>query len=130
MSVIKLFVCINVVIDTVKPLITKVLSLGSIIYTDEYSIYNWLNNSGYNHRVVCHSSGSYAIDLDEDGINETHCNTMKGIWSLLRQYLRQFRGISKEKLKYYVHFFEYSYNTNKMDYTEEEIFRDLIEIYT
>ena len=55
---------------------------------------------------------------------------MKGIWSLLRQYLRQFRGISKEKLKYYVHFFEYSYNTNKMDYTEEEIFRDLIEIYT
>ena len=126
----QLFVCINVIIDTVKPLITKVLNVGSTVYTDEYSIYNWLNDYGYNHRVVCHSSCSYAIDLDDDGVNETHCNTMEGVWSLLRQYLRQFRGVSKEKLKYYVNFFEYSYNTNKLNSSAEEILTDLVIIYT
>jgi transposase len=127
---IQLFVCLNVIVETVKPLIRNVLSLGSIVYTDEYSIYNWLIDFGYNHRVVSHSSGFYAIDLDQDGINETHCNTIEGIWSLLRQYLRQFRGISKEKLKYYVNFFEYSYNSNKLNYTGEEILTDLIKSYT
>ena len=31
---------------------------------------------------------------------EVHVNTMEGVWSLLRSWLRPHRGISQEKLPY------------------------------
>lgn len=123
---IKLFVCVNLLISTIEPIIKNIVIAGSIIYTDEYCIYNRLTSWGYTHKTVCHSAGEYALDYDGDGINEAHCNTVEGLWSLLRQYLRQFRGVRKDKLKYYVNFFEYSYNANKLDYSGEKIIRDMI----
>jgi len=123
---IQLFVCVNLQIITIESLIKKVVKVGSTIYTDEYNIYNRLTNWNYNHKTVCHSRFEYAIDYDGDGINKAHCNTVEGLWSLLRQYLRQFRGINKENLKYYVNFFEYIYNLERLDYTGERIIRDMI----
>jgi transposase len=49
-------------------------------------------------------------DEDGDGINEVHVNTMEGIWSLLRQYIRTFRGVCKKYLHLYVNAFEFLHN--------------------
>ena len=83
----------------IKPIITKTVVTGSMIYTDEYDIYNPLSEWGYQHKSVNHSVREYA--RDEDG---------EGFWSLLRSWLRPHRGISQEKLPCYLGFFEFIHN--------------------
>lgn len=88
----------NVKQQTIKPLIKSCVSQGATFYTDEYNIYNKLEGWGYTHKVVNHGQGEYARDEDGDGFYEVHCNTLEGIWSLLRSWLRPHRGVSQEKL--------------------------------
>ena len=57
--------------------------------------------------------GQYAKDEDGDGIYEVHCNTQECIWSLLRPWLRPHRGVSLEKLPFYVGYFEFLHNLRK-----------------
>ena len=83
---------------------------GTLIYTDEYTIYSRLPDWGYEHKTVNHSEGEYARDEDDDGFHEVHINTLEGFWSLLRSWLRPHRGISQEKLPLYLTFFEFVYN--------------------
>lgn len=99
--------------ETIKPLIKNTVLPGSLIYTDEYGIYNRLNEWGYEHRSVNHGIGEYARDEDGDGFHEIHVNTMEGFWSLLRSWLRPHRGISQEKLPLYLGFFEFVHNVRK-----------------
>jgi len=101
----------NVQQGTIEPLIKATIASGSLIYTDEYGIYNALGEWGYEHKTVCHGAGEYARDQDGDGFCEVHVNTMEGFWSLLRSWLRPHRGISQEKLPFYLGFFEFVHNT-------------------
>ena len=103
----------NVQQITIKPLIQKTVALGTLVYTDEYAIYQRLAQWGYEHKSVCHGSGEYARDEDGDGFHEVHVNTIEGFWSLLRSWLRPHRGISQDKLPLYLGFFEYVHNIRK-----------------
>lgn len=103
----------NVQQVTIKPVITKVIKPGSMVYTDEYDIYNRLPEWGYQHKSVNHSAGEYARDENGDGFHEVHVNTMEGFWSLLRSWLRPHRGISQEKLPIYLGFFEFVHNIRR-----------------
>ena len=49
-------------------------------------------------------------DEDGDGFCEVHVNTIEGFWSLLRSWLRPHRGVSQEKLPFYVAFFQFVHN--------------------
>ncbi|CCK80852.1 IS1595 family transposase [Desulfobacula toluolica] len=99
---------------TIEPLIKATVLSGTLVYTDEYAIYNRLNDWGYEHESVNHGKGEYARDDDGDGFHEVHVNTMEGFWSLLRSWLRPHRGISQEKLPlYYLGFFEFIHNARK-----------------
>lgn len=103
----------NVQQKTIKPIIQATVSAGTLIYSDEYDIYARLEAWGYVHKSVCHSAGEYARDDDDDGFCEVHVNTMEGVWSLLRSWLRPHRGISQEKLPLYLGFFEFVHNARK-----------------
>ena len=103
----------NVKQTTIKPIITQMVAQGSLIYTDEYDIYARLQQWGYEHQRVCHSRGEYARDDDGDGFCEVHVNTIEGVWSLLRSWLRPHRGISQEKLPVYLGFFEFVHNARR-----------------
>ena len=98
---------------TIGPLIRAIITPGSVVYTDEYDIYHRLGEWGYEHRSVCHAAGEFARDDDGDGFCEVHVNTMEGLWSLLRGWLRPHRGISQEKLPLYLGFFEFVHNVRK-----------------
>ena len=100
----------NVQQATLRPLIETTILAGSRVYTDEYRIYSRLDEWGYQHDSVNHSAGEYARDDDRDGFCEVHVNTMEGVWSLLRAWLRPHRGISQEKLPLYLNFFEFVHN--------------------
>lgn len=103
----------NVQQKTIKPIIEKIVKQGSLIYTDEYNIYDRLTEWGFEHKTVCHSKGEYARDEDNDGFCEVHVNTQEGIWSVLRSWLRPHRGISQDKLPIYLGFFEFVFNTKR-----------------
>lgn len=103
----------NVQQETIKPIIETVVAKSTLIYTDEYDIYARLTAWGYQHKTVCHAQGEYARDEDGDGFCEVHVNTMEGLWSLLRSWLRPHRGISQEKLPIYLGFFQFVHNARK-----------------
>lgn len=101
----------NVQTKTIKPIMEKLIASNTTIYTDEYNIYNFLDQtSDYKHISVCHSKGKYAIDIDGDGICEAHVNTQEGAWSLLRPWIRPHRRINKMYLPLYVALAEFFYN--------------------
>ena len=98
---------------TIMPLIRGIVEERTLVYTDEYAIYNRLEVWGYGHKTVNHGAGEYARDEDGDGFHEVHVNTMEGFWSLLRSWLRPHRGISQEKLPIYLGFFEFVHNARR-----------------
>lgn len=112
-GLVRLQVVDNVQQKTIEPIMKSCISEGTLIYTDEYNIYNKLSDWGYQHKTVNHGEGEYARDEDGDGFYEVHCNTQEGIWSLLRSWLRPHRGVSQEKLPFYVGFFEWIHNLKK-----------------
>jgi transposase-like protein len=103
----------NVQQETIAPLITEVITSGAQVMTDEYAIYDRLEEWGYGHKSVCHAKGEYARDDDGDGFCEVHVNTLEGFWSLLRSWLRPHRGISQENLPIYLGFFEFVHNVRR-----------------
>ncbi|WP_231383700.1 IS1595 family transposase [Methylobacter luteus] len=103
----------NVQQTTIQPVIQSTIAPGTLIYTDEYAIYDRLESWGYARKSVCHGAGEYARDEDGDGFYEVHVNTMEGFWSLLRSWLRPHRGISQSHLPIYLGFFEFVHNARK-----------------
>jgi len=103
----------NVRQATIQPLIATFIAPGTLVNTDEYNIYGRLAEWGYEHKSVCHAIGEYARDEDGDGFHEVHVNTMEGLWSLLRSWLRPHRGISQERLPEYVGFFLFVHNVRR-----------------
>ena len=103
----------NVKHVTIQPIIMKTIAPGSLIYTDEYDIYDSLPKWDYQHKSVNHAAGEYARDEDGDDFHEVNVNTLEGFWSLLRSWLRSHRGISQEKLPWYLGLFEFVHNVRR-----------------
>lgn len=49
-----------------------------------------------------------------NGVREVHCNTMEGLWTGVRNFLRPFRGVSKWFLAQYVAVFQCGYNLKEV----------------
>ncbi len=103
----------NVQQTTIEPIIEQTIVAETMVYTDEYAIYGRLVEWGYRPKTVNHSQGEYARDEDGDGFCEVHVNTIEGLWSLLRSWLRPHRGVSQEQLPLYLGFFEFVHNARK-----------------
>jgi transposase len=103
----------NVQQETIMPLISKTIAAGATVFTDEYSIYSRLGTAGFTHKTVCHGLREFARDEDGDGFHEVHVNTIEGVWSLLRSWLRPHRGISQKHLPLYLGFFEFVHNVGR-----------------
>nr|VFJ50404.1 MAG: ISXO2-like transposase domain-containing protein [Candidatus Kentron sp. FM]VFJ52769.1 MAG: ISXO2-like transposase domain-containing protein [Candidatus Kentron sp. FM] len=44
---------------TICPVITSTIAPGTLVYTDEYDIYDRLPEWGYGHKTVCHNLGLF-----------------------------------------------------------------------
>ncbi len=71
----------NVQQTTIKPVIKAAVAEGTLVHTDEYSIYARLPAWGYGYKTVCHARGEYARDEDGDGFCEVHVSTMEMGWT-------------------------------------------------
>src|SRR5262245_7408682 len=77
---------------TLQPLLMTHPRHDAIVNTDEWSAYQHLAATGRIHRTVCHTptKREWARDDDGDGIREVHNNTMEGIWTGCRNFVRFF----------------------------------------
>jgi len=80
-------------------------------YTDEWQGYNRLSRS---HSTVCHGQKEWARDDDGDGVREVHINTIEGLWTTTRNFLRPFRGVHKKYLQYYLAMCEHRINLKRI----------------
>lgn len=76
-------------------------------YTDELKGYQGMDRQ---HATVCHSQREWARDDDGDGVREVHTNTIEGLWTTVRNFLRPFRGVHKRYLGGYVAICEFGIN--------------------
>ncbi|MBV8557896.1 MAG: transposase, partial [Planctomycetaceae bacterium] len=83
------------------------------VHIDEWQGYNGLPEIGRSHATVCYAAHEWARDDDGDGIREVPCNTLEGLWTGLRNFLRPFRGVNKKYLDQYVAIFEWGYNVKR-----------------
>jgi transposase len=83
----------------------------AMAYTDEWRAYEQVERK---HRTVRHSLKEWARDDDGDGIREVHVNTIEGLWTSLRNFLRSFRGVHKKYLSGYVAMCEFAINLKRI----------------
>ena len=100
--------------DTVMPIVRESVERYSEVYTDEYAIYNTLDEEGYLHDTVCHGAGQYVKyrkEIADDGTYETtevHTNSVEGFWSYPKIATKGVhRGVSDHKLQGYLN--EYTF---------------------
>ncbi len=103
-------VCENTQQQTIQPRVARATTKTATVYTDESSAYNHLTETERDHHTVGQSQREYARDDDGAGVREVHRNTVEGIWTGLRNFLRPFRGVHKKYLAQYVAVCEWAPN--------------------
>jgi transposase-like protein len=88
-------------VKTVQKAADLAMQRGSRLYTDSASSYRALK--GYVHDFVNHTQKEYAR-------GDVHENRAECLFSLLKPYLRVFRGLSKTNLPGYLGFFQFLRN--------------------
>ncbi len=97
-------------VKTVQKAADIAMQAGSRLYTDSASSYRAVK--GYVHAFVNHTKKEYAR-------GDVHENRAECLFSLLKPYLRVFRGISKTNLPGYVGFFQFLRNFRQQNAFEQ-----------
>jgi len=97
-------------VKTVQKAADLAVQAGSCLYTDSASSYRALK--GYMHEFVHHTQKEYAR-------GDVHENRAECLFSLLKPYLRVFRGVSKFNLAGYVGFFQFLRNFRQRNAFEQ-----------
>jgi transposase len=97
-------------VTTVQKAANWAVQTGSQLYTDSASSYRALK--GYLHAFVNHTQQEYAR-------GDVHENRAECLFSLLKPYLRVFRGIGKFNLPGYLGFFQFLRNVRQRNAFEQ-----------
>jgi transposase-like protein len=97
-------------VKTVQKAADLAMQADTRLYTDSASSYGLI--TGYEHDSVNHTKKEYAR-------GEVHENRAECLFSLLKPYLRVFRGVSKTNLPGYVGFFQFLRNYRQLTAFEQ-----------
>ena len=112
----RLDVCPDAQQETVMPLVKATTRSEATIYSDEASTYQPLEETDREHHTVRHGDREWARDEDGDGANEVHTNTIEGLWTQWRNFIRPFRGVHQNYLSQYALIFEWIHNLETVTY--------------
>jgi transposase len=98
---------------TLARVVRRVTEPTTHVNTDAWQGYNRLPAMHRPRSAVCHAAGEWVRDEDGDGVREAHCNTLEGLRTGLRNFLRPFREVHKKYLYQYVAMFEWSHNVER-----------------
>jgi len=92
---------------TVMPHVKKKVLPESMVYTDEYTVYDSLGKEGYRHDRVNHSEEVYVA-------GDVHTNTIEGFWSLVKRGIGGvYHAVSAKHLQSYLDEYVFRYNHRK-----------------
>jgi transposase-like protein len=86
------------------------ISSQATVNSDENQAYKFLENTAHEHHTVKHSEHEFARDEDGDGVREVHDNTIEGIWTGFKNFLRLFRGVHQKYLHQYTAIYAWIYD--------------------
>lgn len=90
--------------STVMPLIAKNVAQKTVIYTDEYPVYDCVGKMGFAHETVIHGDGMYVN-------GNAHTNTIEGFWSLVKRGISGvYHAVSPKYLQSYLNEYQFRYN--------------------
>lgn len=99
----------NVKMRTVEQHIVEHVSIGTHLFTDEFSSYNQIGKL-YPHKTVSHSKGQYVRKNRKGPL--IHSNGAESFWALFKRgYVGTYHFMSKKHLQRYVDEFAYRFNT-------------------
>ena len=91
--------------DTLLPLIKRVITPNSIIYTDGFRVYDNLMDEGFKtHLRVNHSENEFA----KSGL--IHTNGIENFWGVCKSRLAKFRGLDKGAFLTHIKECQFRYN--------------------
>jgi transposase len=94
----------NIKSSTLLPIIKERVLPKSMVYTDEYLIYDGLKKQGYNHQRVHHASKVWVT-------GSAHTNTIEGFWSVLKRGINGvYHAVSQKHLQSYINEYAFRYN--------------------
>jgi transposase-like protein len=103
---------------SILPIIAERILPASIVYTDQYPIYDKVSAKGYDHRRINHAEKVYVM-------GDVHTNTIEGFWSLLKRGIGGvYRQVSAKYLQMYCD--EYAYRYNRW-FSEKPMFTSLLD---
>jgi transposase len=89
---------------TIEPFVRSKVLPDTMIYTDEWSGYDKLEQSGYGHKRIRHAERVYVM-------GNVHTNTIEGFWSLLKNGIRGvYHSVSTRHLQDYINEYAFRYN--------------------
>ncbi len=91
--------------------VTRCTGAQAVVCPDEWRGYAQLTRV---HHTVDHGHRVWAHDADGDGIREVHVNTCEKLWTMVRTFLRPFRGVHKMYLAAYVAICEVRINEKRI----------------
>lgn len=106
--------------ETVYPIIREHVLPESVVFTDEYSVYDRLANetNGYTHRRICHAEKIYVM-------GDVHTQTIEGFWSLIKRGISGvYHNVGKGYLQSYLDEYSFRYNRRKRG---NLIFNDVLQ---
>jgi transposase len=101
----------DVKIGTVFPIIHEYVLPSSIVYTDEYSIYDRLATeaNGYQHHRIRHADKIYVM-------GDVHTQTIEGFWSLVKRGIGGvYHSVGRKYLQTYLDEYAFRYNRRNVD---------------
>lgn len=108
--------------DIILPIIEQHVTPDSVIHTDEAPVYQILNQRGFEHYTVCHRDNY----VPPDG---THTNLVEGVWSHVKQNLKEKRGVPNDKLPAHIDEFLYCWNRKSEGEMFALLMRDIASQY-
>jgi transposase len=103
---VRAYVTPNVKRDTVNDIIKEHVLPESVVFTDEYSVYDRLADSTnrFTHRRIKHAERVYVV-------GDCHTNTIEGFWGLVKNGLRGvYHNVGRHYLQTYLNEYSFRYN--------------------
>jgi transposase len=82
---------------TLKHIIREKVQADSLVYSDKYSSYNFLNAAGFKHERVNHSK-----EFVSGYKNMNHINGVENFWNQAKRHMRKFNGLRKENFNLFL----------------------------
>ena len=96
----------NAMAKTVLPVIHERVLPATVVYTDDYPIYDKLaeHANGYQHRRIQHTQKVYVM-------GDIHTNTIEGFWSLIKRGIGGvYHSVGSQYLQSYLNEYSFRYN--------------------